>query len=34
MIAAVVILIDSIRGWLGLRKRPEPVSDLAETAAS
>jgi carbon starvation protein len=34
MFAAVVILIDSIRGWLGLRKRPEPVSDLAETAAT
>jgi carbon starvation protein len=34
MIAAVVILIDSIRGWLGLRKRPEPVSDMAETAAT
>jgi carbon starvation protein len=34
MIAAVVILIDSIRGWLGLRKRPEPVSDLAEPAAT
>jgi carbon starvation protein len=34
MVAAVVILIDSIRGWLGLRKRPEPVSDMAETAAT
>jgi len=33
MVAAVVILIDSIRGWLGLRKKPEPVSDLAETAS-
>ena len=32
MVAAVVILIDSIRGWLGLRKKPQPVSDLAETA--
>jgi carbon starvation protein len=34
MVAAVVILIDSIRGWLGLRKKPEPVSDLAETATT
>jgi carbon starvation protein len=33
MIAAIVILIDSIRGWLGLRKRPEPVIDAAEGAA-
>jgi carbon starvation protein len=34
MIAAVVILIDSIRGWLGLGKKPEPVSELAETPAT
>ena len=34
MVAAVIILIDSIRGWLGLRKRPAPVSDVAETAAT
>jgi carbon starvation protein len=33
MVAAIVILIDSIRGWLGLRKRPEPTSNLAETTA-
>jgi carbon starvation protein len=33
MIAAIVILIDSIRGWLGLRKRPEPVMDPVEGAA-
>jgi len=30
MIAAIVILIDSIRGWLGLRNRPEPVLGSAE----
>ena len=30
MIAAIVILIDSIRGWLGLRNRPEPVLESAE----
>jgi len=34
MMAAVVILIDSIRGWLGLGKKPEPVSELAETPAT
>src|SRR6476619_681054 len=34
MVAAVIIMLDSIRGWLGLRKRPEPVSDLAEPAAT
>jgi carbon starvation protein len=30
MFAAIVILIDSIRRWLGTRKRPEPIGDLAE----
>jgi carbon starvation protein len=30
MFAAIVILFDSIRRWLGSRKRPEPVGDLAE----
>jgi carbon starvation protein len=30
MFAAVVIMLDSIRRWLGTKKRPEPVSDLAE----
>jgi carbon starvation protein len=32
MIAAVVVLIDSIRRWMGGRKRPEPLADtgLAE----
>ncbi|HJX90169.1 MAG TPA: carbon starvation CstA family protein [Pyrinomonadaceae bacterium] len=34
MVAAVVILIDSIRGWLGLGKRPDPVAGLAETEAA
>jgi carbon starvation protein len=33
MFAAIVILIDSIRGWLGLRKPPEPVIDAVEGAA-
>ena len=31
MVAAIVILIDSIRSWLNLRKTPEPISGLAQT---
>jgi carbon starvation protein len=31
MVAAIVILIDSIRGWLNLRKKPEPISELPQT---
>lgn len=31
MLAAVVILVDSIRRWLGLGNRPELISDMAET---
>jgi carbon starvation protein len=31
MVAAIVILIDSIRRWLNLHKKPEPISDLAQT---
>jgi carbon starvation protein len=31
MVAAIVILIDSIRGWLNLRKKPEPISGLPQT---
>ena len=34
MIAAIVILIDSIRGWLGLRKPPEPVLDPVESGVA
>jgi carbon starvation protein len=34
MFAAVVIMFDSIRRWLGTRKRPEPVSDLAEASST
>jgi hypothetical protein len=34
MFAAVVILIDSIRRWLGPRKRPEAVADLAEAGSA
>ncbi|HEY6805863.1 MAG TPA: carbon starvation CstA family protein [Pyrinomonadaceae bacterium] len=33
MIAAIVILIDSIRSWLGLGKGPQPIIDAAEGAA-
>jgi hypothetical protein len=29
MIAAIVIMIDSIRRWLGIGKRPQGVVDLA-----
>jgi len=32
MVAAIVILIDSIRGWLGSRRTPEPVGGLVETS--
>ena len=31
MFAAIIILIDSIRRWLGFGKRPEPSSNLPET---
>src|SRR5258705_13731429 len=30
MFAAVVIMIDSIRRWLGPRMRPEPIAEFAE----
>src|SRR5258705_918367 len=30
MVAAVIILVDSIRRWFGLGKRPEPIVTLAE----
>ncbi len=33
MVAAVVILIDSIRRWLGIGKRPEAIVDLAEASS-
>jgi len=33
MIAAVIILVDSIRRWFGFGKRPEPISNLAEAEA-
>jgi hypothetical protein len=29
MVAAMVIMIDSIRRWLGMGKRPQGVADLA-----
>jgi carbon starvation protein len=32
MVAAIVILIDSIRAWLGSRRTPEPVGGLVETS--
>ncbi|MEP6717815.1 MAG: carbon starvation CstA family protein [bacterium] len=34
MVAAVIILIDSIRRWFGFGKRPEPISGLAEVGVS
>ena len=34
MIAAVIILIDSIRRWFGFGKRPESLVDLAEAEAA
>ncbi|HAF14848.1 MAG TPA: carbon starvation protein A [Blastocatellia bacterium] len=34
MVAAVIILIDSIRRWFGLGKRPEPIVALAEAELS
>ncbi len=33
MVAAVIILVDSIRRWFGFGKRPEPISNLAEAEA-
>ena len=32
MVAAIVILIDSIRSWLGPRRTPEPIGGLVETS--
>jgi carbon starvation protein len=32
MLAAVIILVDSIRRWLGIGKRPESLVELAEAA--
>jgi hypothetical protein len=34
MFAAVIILIDSIRRWLGFGKRPQSLADLAEAGAT
>jgi carbon starvation protein len=34
MLAAVIILVDSIRRWFGLGKRPQPVAEMAEAGAS
>jgi len=34
MVAAVVILIDSIRRWLGIGKRPEKIVELAEAGSA
>jgi len=34
MMAAVIILIDSIRRWFGVGKRPESIVELAEAEAS
>jgi hypothetical protein len=32
MVAAVIILADSIRRWFGFGKRPEPIGELAEAS--
>jgi carbon starvation protein len=34
MLAAVIILVDSIRRWLGIGKRPESIVELAEPVVS
>jgi carbon starvation protein len=34
MFAAIIILIDSIRRWLGFGKRPQSLADLAEAGVS
>ncbi len=34
MLAAVIILVDSIRRWLGIGKRPESIIELAEAGVS
>jgi carbon starvation protein len=34
MVAAVIILVDSIRRWFGVGKRPESIVDLAEAEAA
>jgi carbon starvation protein len=34
MVAAVIILVDSIRRWFGFGKRPEPIAGLAEVGVS
>ena len=34
MVAAVIILVDSIRRWFGFGKRPGTIADLAEAGAS
>jgi carbon starvation protein len=34
MVAAVIILVDSIRRWFGVGKRPESIVDLAEAKAA
>lgn len=33
MFAAIVIMIDSIRRWLGSRRRPEPIVELAQVGS-
>ena len=30
MFAAIVIMFDSIRRWVGTRRKPEPAGDLVE----
>jgi hypothetical protein len=34
MVAAVIILIDSIRRWLGLGKSPQNIDDVAQVGIS
>jgi carbon starvation protein len=34
MFAAIVIMIDSIRRWLGTRRRPQPIGEFAEAGSA
>jgi hypothetical protein len=34
MLAAIIVLIDSVRRWLGGGKRPESTGKLAEAGAN
>jgi carbon starvation protein len=34
MVAAIIILVDSIRRWFGIGKRPQPIATLAEVESA